>query len=127
MATVGAIAAMRDDATKSLKASAETLAGLLGVPVPQLPEHYRDRDYLHADQLRVLAGFMVDVVEAVQARPAAELVEDDIELGEGINLSEITKAQLQEELDALGVEYPARASKADLLALWEAHDGADSE
>lgn len=48
-------------------------------------------------------------------------VEDVIEDGQpGDDLSKLTVEKLKEMLDAAGVEYPADAKKADLLALLEA-------
>ena len=48
-------------------------------------------------------------------------VEDVIEDGQpGDDLSKLTVEKLKEMLDVAGVEYPADAKKADLLALLEA-------
>lgn len=48
-------------------------------------------------------------------------VEDVIEDGQpGDDLSKLTVEKLKEMLDAAGVEYPANAKKADLLALLKA-------
>lgn len=48
-------------------------------------------------------------------------VEDVIEDGQPANdLSKLTVESLKEMLDAAGIEYPADAKKADLLALLEA-------
>lgn len=47
-------------------------------------------------------------------------VEDVIEDGQPANdLSKLTVESLKEMLDAAGIEYPADAKKADLLALLE--------
>ena len=47
-------------------------------------------------------------------------VEDVIEDGQpGDDLSKLSVGKLKEMLDAAGVEYPADAKKADLLALLE--------
>ena len=48
-------------------------------------------------------------------------VEDVIEDGQpGDDLSKLTVEKLKEMLDTAGIEYPADAKKADLLALLEA-------
>lgn len=56
MASIGAIAGIRDDATKRLLAAAAVIAEQTGVDVPVF-ESFRQPDYHQAMQLKVLADW----------------------------------------------------------------------
>lgn len=85
MATPAAIAAMAADAMKGVRQSLAEIAAALDTSPPDIPGHNRDQDYLHADQLRVISQFLVEMVPVVQnlAKINAEM-EHDLTITNGL-------------------------------------------
>lgn len=119
MATIGAIAAMRDSALKQLTAAVERISGAAGVEPVALPTFNRDPAYLHADQLRVLAAWASAVADVLQP----EIVEP----AEGVMYPLMTVSELKTLADERGVDLAGASRKADIIATLEAADEADTD
>lgn len=109
MATIGAIAAMRDSALKRLAAAIEHISEAANLEPAKLPTFNRDPDYLHADQLRVLADWAERVAEWFT--PTVEALED---------FSRLSVTELKALADERGVDLAGATRKADIIAALEA-------
>lgn len=76
MASIAARAERLALAVQAVEAAAAALAGALGVDAPALPQS-RDPMLAQAAQLEVLAGFVRQAADALDARPASAAVEGD--------------------------------------------------
>lgn len=72
MADKVAVALIRDRALDRLTHATEQISAALSVDAPDMPEFYRDRDYLQARQLDALASWAEGVAnELAQTTPVA--------------------------------------------------------
>jgi hypothetical protein len=65
---------------------------------------------------------MSKVTQAIRAREAARRAHQEAEVARGlghVRLAPKTKAELQDELTIAGIEFPKKATKAELEALAE--------
>lgn len=72
MATKGHIAFIRETAIAELIETGRAAAALFDIDPPKLDFHYRDSDYLQAEQLRVIAAFNQQVYAAAVRLMAPE-------------------------------------------------------
>lgn len=74
MADKVSIALMRDRALERLTRATGPISAALGVDAPDMPEFYRDRDYLQARQLDALAAWAEGVATEL-AHPTTVILE----------------------------------------------------
>lgn len=67
MADKVASALMRDRALQRLTDATRQISAALGVEPPDMPEFYRDRDYLQARELDALAAWAESAVDALES------------------------------------------------------------
>ncbi len=108
MATVVAIAIMREQAMKRLEASMAQLVQNLSIEPVEFPLYDRDATYLQAAQLTALATFFERVVTAL-AQPEGEPTLDNM------TIAQLKALAAEHNVDLTGV-----TKKADIIAAIEA-------
>lgn len=97
-------------------------------------EEEAKKDHVYGIASRARWGGDTDVTQlhrdsrAIDGEPNSGGEEEEEEEEDETAASDLNKTQLKEALDGAGIEYDAKATKADLVALYEEHNlGADAE
>lgn len=127
MASIGAIAGIRDEAVKRLLAAAARIGEETGIPAPVF-ESFRQPDYQQAMQLKTLADWTESVAEWLAPPPAVEPEpEDKDEESEelaALGYEDMTVAELRALAEERGINLTANMKKADIISVLEHFDSA---